>query len=158
MYFKEFEVRWNDLDANMHLGNSTYIEYMSHTRMSFFTEKGMGVDILAKGDLGPIALYEHIHYFKEVLLGKPIKVSLELAGHTEDVRFIKFYHNFYDEKGTHLAHAEILFSFIKLSNRKLGMLPQKFIDKMVSIPKSDDFKILTKEDTLGHGKAPKDLV
>ena len=158
MYFKEFEVRWNDLDANKHLGNSTYIEYMSHTRMSMLSENGMGVAVLAKHDLGPIALYEHIHYFKEIRLGKPIRVSLELAGHTKDVRFVKFYHNFYDLEGKHLAHGEILFSFIQLSSRKLGILPDKFKEKLMKFPKSDTFKILTKEDTLGHGKVAKDLI
>ena len=34
----------NDLDANGHLGNSSYVEYMSHTRMSFFTKQGFGMD------------------------------------------------------------------------------------------------------------------
>lgn len=158
MYFKEFEVRWNDLDANKHLGNSTYIEYMSHTRMSFFTEHNMSIAVMANNDLGPIVLYEHIHYFKEILLEKKIKVSLEVGGYTKDLRFVKFFHNFYDIEGKHLAHSEILFSFIQLSTRKLGILPQEFQDKIMSFPKSGDFKILTKQDTLGHGKTPKDLV
>ena len=30
MYLKEFEVRWNDLDANRHLANSSYINYESY--------------------------------------------------------------------------------------------------------------------------------
>ena len=47
MYTKTFEIRWSDMDANQHLGNSTYIDYLSHTRMSFFKEKGMGM--LQKG-------------------------------------------------------------------------------------------------------------
>ena len=158
MYFKEFEVRWNDLDANKHLGNSTYIEYMSHTRMSLLTEMGMGIDILENNDLGPIVLYEHIHYYREVLGTSPIKVSLEMAGYTENMRFVKFFHNFYDQKGKHLAHSEILFSFLKLSTRKLGVLPHEFIEKMKSIPKSESFKILTKEDTLAYGRKSKDLV
>jgi acyl-CoA thioester hydrolase len=158
MYFKEFEIRWNDLDANKHLGNSSYIEYMSHTRMSFLTKHGMSIDILAKNDLGPIVLYEHIHYFREIRSGQPIRVSLEAAGYTKDVRFVKFYHNFYDTKGKHLAHAEILFSFIQLSTRKLGKLPQEFMEKIKSFPKSESFKILTKTDTFAYGRKPKDLV
>ena len=46
MYTKKFEIRWNDLDANKHLGNSAYIEFMSHTRMSFLTEYGVGIDVM----------------------------------------------------------------------------------------------------------------
>ena len=65
MYFKEFEIRWNDLDANKHLGNSSYVEFMSHARMSFLTDHGIGLDVMASFGLGPIVLYEHIYYFKE---------------------------------------------------------------------------------------------
>jgi acyl-CoA thioesterase FadM len=43
MYFKEFEVRWSDLDGNMHLANSAYINFMSHTRMSFLLEQGISL-------------------------------------------------------------------------------------------------------------------
>ena len=35
MFLKEFEIRWNDLDANRHLANIAYISYASDTRMAF---------------------------------------------------------------------------------------------------------------------------
>ena len=40
MYFKDFEIRWSDVDANRHLANSAYINFMSHTRMAFLIEQG----------------------------------------------------------------------------------------------------------------------
>ena len=40
MYKKQFEIRWSDLDANGHLANSAYTNFMSHTRMAFFSEFG----------------------------------------------------------------------------------------------------------------------
>jgi acyl-CoA thioester hydrolase len=30
MYLKEFEIRWSDVDANRHLANSAYLNYMAH--------------------------------------------------------------------------------------------------------------------------------
>jgi len=53
---------------------------MSHTRMSFFLECGFGQVNLAKLNLGPVALYEHIYYFKEVFFGESIRVTLQLKG------------------------------------------------------------------------------
>ena len=79
MYTKAFEIRWNDLDANMHLGNSTYIEYMSDTRMSFLTSRGLSLEVINSYSLGPIVMYEQINYFKE----KP--------KHSFSRQFIKFY-------------------------------------------------------------------
>jgi acyl-CoA thioester hydrolase len=157
MYTKKFEIRWNDLDANKHLGNSAYIEFMSHTRMSFLTEYGVGIDVMESFNLGPIVFYEHIYYFKEVLLGKPLTVSLEIQGHSEDGRFVMIKHNFYDENGSNLAYGEILFSWIDLKTRKLGKIPKELLLKIENFPRSRAFKILTKEDIRKHGKRPVDL-
>lgn len=158
MYTKKFEIRWNDLDANMHLGNSSYIEFMSHTRMSFFTENNIGIDEMKSFGVGPIVFYEHIYYFKEVLLDQPITVGLDVAGYSEDGRFLMFNHNFYDTDGNNLAHAEMLFSWIDLKTRKLAQIPEGLMRKIKTFPKSKDFKILTPEDTRKHGKRPVNLM
>jgi len=158
MYTKQFDIRWSDIDANKHLGNSTYIDYMSHTRMAFFTEKGIGIQPMEALGLGPIVFYEHVYYFKEILLGSPVTVSLEVAGFSDDGRFIKFEHNFYDNKGKNLAFSEMLFSWIDLKTRKLGEVPNELLQIINTFPKSDDFKILTKTDTRKYGRIPKDLV
>ena len=157
MYFKNFDVRWSDIDANKHLGNSSYIDFMSHTRMSFFIEAGLDLDTMQKMGLGPVVFYEHIHYFKEVMLGKTLRVSLEVSGFSEDGQFIIFEHNFYDEKGKNLAYSEMLFSWIDLATRKLGRVPGEMLEKIRSFPRSANFKILTKEDTRKHGRLPVDL-
>ena len=54
MYYKEFDIRWSDLDANRHLANSAYINFMSHTRMGFLMENGYGQQELVKHHLGPV--------------------------------------------------------------------------------------------------------
>ncbi|NQX85902.1 MAG: thioesterase family protein [Flavobacteriaceae bacterium] len=157
MYTKKFEIRWSDIDANQHLGNSTYIDYLSHTRMSFFKEKGMGMEVMNTYGLGPVALYEHIYYFKEIQVGSPVIVSLELKGYSEDGRFLEIAHNFYDESGKNLAYSEMLFSWIDLKTRTLGEVPIELLKIIETFPKAKDFKILSKSDMRKHGKRPKDL-
>lgn len=157
MYFKEFDIRWSDTDANRHLANSAYINFMSHTRMSFLIENGFTQEELAKHRIGPVVFYEHVYYFREVFPGKPVKVSLELAGMSEDGRFFEFHHNFYDHKGRNLAHCEMMGAWIDLNTRKLTGLPSEFLHILDSLPKIDDFKVLTSEDTRRSGKKPKDL-
>lgn len=156
MYKKNFEVRWNDVDANKHVGNSAYIEYMSHTRMSFFIERDLSIDTLNDLGLGPIVFYEHIYYFREILLGETITVSLEVSGYSEDGRFIKFEHNFYNKEGKNLAYSEMLFSWIDMSTRKLGQVPEALLKKIALFPRAKNFKFLTKEDTRKYGKVPVD--
>jgi len=157
MHLKEFEVRWSDVDANRHLGNSAYINFMSHTRMSFMGQVGFGHQQMARHDLGPVVLYEHMYYFKEVFPGKPIRVSLELKGVSEDGMFFQFYHNFYNAKGQNIARGDMMGAFINLTERKLTGLPQELFQNLNKINKTEDFVTLTKEDTRKHGQLPKNL-
>jgi len=157
MYTKEFEIRWSDVDANRHLRNSAYIDYMSHTRMSFFLDRGFGQVQLANLNLGVVALYEHMYYFKEVFPGEPISVTLQLKGISDNGMFFEFLHNFYDKNGKNLARCEMLGAWINLSDRKLTGLPEELFHYLGSLDKADNFRILTKEDTRRYGQVPHDL-
>lgn len=154
MYTKEFDVRWNDLDANRHLANSAYINYMSHTRLSFMLENGFGQKEMMKYTIGPVVFYEHMFYFKEVFPGKPIKVTLELKGLSEEGMYFSFLHNFYDQDGNNLARCEMMGGWIDLNSRKLRDLPKPLYDILNGLGKTDDFYVITKEDTRKHGQRP----
>jgi acyl-CoA thioester hydrolase len=154
MYTKHFEIRWSDLDANMHLANSAYTNFMSHTRMAFFTDNGFNLKILAEHSMSPVVFYEHMYYFKEVFMGQPLKVSLEVSGLSEDGMFFKFHHNFYNYKGENIAHCEMLGAWIDFNSRKLTGLPEKFLTLQANFPKAKNFKILSKEDTRIPGIKP----
>ncbi len=157
MFFKEFEIRWSDLDANRHLANSAYINFMSHTRMAYLEQLGFSQKTLAKHRIGPVVFYEHVHYFKEAFAGKPIKVSLGLKGMSENGMFFEFEHNFYDAEGKNFAHCELMGAWMDLSTRKLTPLPQEFLNAFGQMEKEEGFKTLTKEDTRKFVKVPKDL-
>lgn len=157
MYTKEFEVRWNDIDANRHLANSAYINYMSHTRLSYMLENGFGQNDMVRHNIGPVVFYEHMFYFKEVFPGKPITVSLQLKGLSESGTYFSFLHNFYDHKGRNIARCEMMGGWIDLKERKLRDLPEELYTNLNSLSKTDDFYIITKEDTRRHGQVPIDL-
>ncbi|MAC64380.1 MAG: thioesterase [Flavobacteriaceae bacterium] len=157
MYTKKFEIRWSDIDANRHLANTAYINFMSHTRMGFLMENGFGQKDLAKHNLGPVVFYEHVYYFKEVFAGEPVKVSLQLKGLSEDGMYFEFVHNFYDSKGRNFASCEMMGGWIDLKERKLTGLPPEMVENLDSLTHTDDFKVLTKEDTRKHGRKPQDI-
>jgi len=156
-YFKEFEIRWSDLDANRHLGNSTYIDYMSHTRLNFLVEMGFSHQIMQERQFGPVVFHEHVYYFKEILAGPPVKVSFEIKGLSKDGMFFEFHHNFYSQNGTHLAHCELMGGWISLKTRKLIPLMPDLLGYFDKIEKAEDFRWLTKEDTRKFAKRPQNL-
>lgn len=154
MYTKQFEIRWSDVDANRHLANSAYTNFMSHTRMAFLIENGFNMKALSEYNLGPVVFYEHMSYFKEAFMGQPITVSLEVSGLSEDGMFFKFEHNFYNHKGENIASCDMFGAWIDLSTRKLIGLPEILLAKENTFPRTKDYKTLTKEDTRGSGKKP----
>jgi acyl-CoA thioester hydrolase len=157
MFLKEFEVRWSDVDANGHLANSAYTNFMSHARMAYLLQLGFDPKIMAKNKIGPVVFYEHMYYFKEVFLGKPVKVSLEVVGLSEDGCFFEFHHNFYDDKGKNVAHCEMMGAWISLETRKLTSLAGELLERFMQEEKPGNFRVLTKEDTRKFAKRPKDL-
>ena len=157
MYTKQFEVRWNDIDANRHLANSAYINYMSHTRLSFMLENGFGQAEMVRHNIGPVVFYEHMFYFKEVFPGKPITVSLQLEGISEDGMYFSFLHNFYDDKGSNVARCEMMGGWIDLTERKLRGLPEALFASLNKLDKTENFYTITKEHTRKHGQVPQHL-
>ncbi|MDT0676443.1 acyl-CoA thioesterase [Autumnicola musiva] len=157
MYTKEFEIRWSDIDANRHLANTAYVNFMSHTRMSFLMENGFGQKELARQNSGPVVFYEHIYYYKEVFAGMPVKVSLQLKGVSEDGMYFEFAHEFYDHKGRNFASCEMMGAWIDLKERKLTALPEELFEHLKDLQHTEDFKVLTKENTRKFGKKPKDI-
>lgn len=157
MYFKEFEVRWSDLDANRHLANSAYQNFMSHTRMAFLIENGFGQKEMARYNTGPVIFYEHIYYFREILDNEPIRVGVQLTGMSEDGSLFEFKHGFYNQQGKNMASAEMMGAWMNLNERKITPLHPELLEKIQSFPRADDFRTLTKKDTRAHGVSPQDL-
>ena len=147
MYLKEFEVRWNDLDANRHLANSSYINFMSHTRLSYMMENGFGQNSMVTNNIGPVVFYEHMFYFREVFPGKPIRVSLQLKGISKNGMYFEFQHNFYNHEGENMARCNMMGGWIDLQTRKLRDLPNKLFLALNELEKTGDFKNLTRDDT-----------
>ena len=139
MYLKDFEIRWSDVDANRHLANSAYINFMSHTRMAYLLQLGFDHRTMATHEIGPVVFYEHVYYFKEAFPGKPIKVSLEIMGMSEDAKFFEFHHN------------------LDLKARKLTGLTNELLVAFSSVEKAEGFRVLTKEDSRKFARLPKNL-
>lgn len=155
LFYKEFEVRWSDLDANRHLANSAYMNFMSHTRMAYLQSHGFHYEEMAAMNIGPVIFREDLFYFKEVMGGQKVFVTLELKGLSNDGMFFEFLHGMYNKEGEQHLRAELMGAFIDLKSRKLTTLPNDLIKKTFDdLQKTENFRVLTKEDTRAHGRRP----
>lgn len=150
-------IRWSDIDANRHLANSAYMNFMSYARITEMQKAGITQKVLAKHNLGPIVFYENIFYYKEVMPDEPVYIDLKLKGLSEDNRFFQFEQNLYDKNGQNKAEYEMMGAWIDMKARKLVSLPDELAKTFGHLQKSKDFKILTKEDTRKFGRLPKHI-
>ena len=87
---KTFYASWTDLDPNWHVANHAYIKYAADTRVSFFSLIKLNKDVFEKLRIGPVLFYEHIHYYKEILMEVEFRIDVEINGYSEDGRFFSF--------------------------------------------------------------------
>lgn len=153
----KIEVRWSDIDANRHLANSAYLNFMSHTRVVAMNKAGITQNVLEKFNLGPIVFYENIFYFKEVLPDQSVYVDIKLKGLSEDNMFFQFEQNLYDSQGQNMATYEMMGSWIDMKTRRLTSLPQELAKLFTLLERTEDFTVLTKNDTRKFGKRPKHI-
>ena len=145
-YNKVFDIRWSDIDANRHVTSVTYSKLCIETRLALLREHGFSQDELAKMHIGPAIVHEELFYLREVKPDDKITVELQIKGITADKRFFKFGHSMLNGEKEMAVYNICTFCWIDLKERKLCVAPQKLLGILENLPKSHDFKILTKED------------
>ncbi|HAS45504.1 MAG TPA: thioesterase [Microscillaceae bacterium] len=145
-YYCSFEVRWSDLDANRHLANASYMNYGSHTRIKFLSEHGFPQVKFQEHQIGPVVFSEGFHFFKEMMPNEQVYITLELQGASENYMFFQFHHNFYKQDGSHAAFAELYGGWMSLARRRLTLPPKELVQTLDKMPRTSDFKTLSKED------------
>lgn len=157
MFLKDFEIRWNDLDANRHLANTSFAAFASNTRMALLSDIGFGHAFLEKHQLGPVLFHEKMYYFKEFGPEETVRVSLELAGLSPDGRFFEFVHNYFNAEGVNKARSLVMGAWMDLRTRKLTPLEKEPLAFYDAVPKAQNFRVLTSEDTRKEMQRPLDL-
>lgn len=145
-YLKPFEVRWSDIDANVHLIHTAYSGFMAHTRMCFFDHYGVNMAEIANARLGPVLLNEHINFLKEVRPMETVYVDIELSGITPDYKIFRFDQGLYKISGDIAAYSRLLIAFIHMDDRKMAQIPESWQKSFDQMPRSDDFEFLSKNE------------
>lgn len=153
-YFKRFEIRWSDLDANRHVANASYVAFMSHVRMSFLQEHGITLERMMQLNIGPVVLKEEFHYLKEVLPGETVTIDLRALGISPDYRFAKWEHALFRETGELAVYSTITFCWIDLLTRKLIKTPEELRKVMELVPQAPEFRTL-RNDELRDAHVPR---
>jgi acyl-CoA thioester hydrolase len=137
VYEKEFEVRWNDVDSYGHLGNTRYLEYGNHARISYFQEAQYPVSRQIREGLGAVLLEEQVAYRREALLGQLLTVQFQLTGLSPDGARWRVFHTFLHPDGAVAATLTSSGAWLDIKARKLATPPVELKSVMEAVRSAD---------------------
>lgn len=138
-------VRWADLDPNQHVRHSVYYDYGAQARMACLEHFGVGLGWLARQEIGPILFREEARFYRELKLGDELLINVLLAGHSQDQRKWSMRHEI-TRGATLCATIDLDGAWFDLRKRKILVPPDELKEKFSGIPRSDDFRILSRSD------------
>ena len=154
MYVKEFEIRWSDLDANRHVANSSYVDMLSETRMSFLHEYGVTQQYFEEHGIGPVIFTEELFYIKEIKANEKITISLELLANSADSKYIKFSHCIFNAEQKLSVYSITFFGWFNLAERKLIEPPVEIKTLFATMPKAEGYELMVETVSLKNPKIP----
>lgn len=158
IYYAETKVRWSDLDANMHLANSSFLNFTSFARIELLRKCGITLADFARLQIGPAILREEISFFREAYEGQEIMISVVISGNSEDGEIFEFEHNLYDKKtGSHLAYSRVFGVWFSTKIRKRMPPPAEIQDKLEVYLDRENLKVLSFKDIKELPVYPKNI-
>lgn len=129
LFSKTFEVGWANVDPNMHLKQTAYIEFTDNVRVAFFEAHGLPfLKLIKKMHVGPVVFRLMADYKREVLLGETITVNTRLAHLSEDERKWKFSHEIIKADGEIACIVTVEGAWMDLKARKITPPPPEITE------------------------------
>ena len=133
---------WGDMDFNSHMRNTAFLDKSADIRMMFFSENGFSMKAFMKLKIGPVIMKDQIEYYKEVTLLDRIKVTLMMAGQSEDGSRFLLRNEFFREDGKLAAKVTSAGGWLDLVERKLVAPPEALLAALTRLSKSEDYEVL----------------
>jgi acyl-CoA thioester hydrolase len=139
---RAFVAGWGDMDFNAHMRNTSFLDRSADVRMMFFADQGFPMEEFVRRRLGPVIRSDEIQYFKELRLLEPFRVTLGVAGLSDDGSRFLFRNEFWRTDDTRAAVVTSAGGWLDLQHRKLVPPPEALLSALRSLTQTDDFQVL----------------
>jgi len=136
------QIRWSDLDPNVHLRHSVYYDWGAMARIEFFYKYGLTAQLMNKLKVGPIIFREECVFKKEIHYGNEIHMTLYATKARRDFSRWSISHDIIKEDGVVAATLTVDGSFLNIIERKLAVVPPEIVKVLEQAPRSKDFQWL----------------
>jgi acyl-CoA thioester hydrolase len=134
------QVRWSDLDPNFHLRHSVYYDWGAVCRVEYLAKTGLTLKRMQELMIGPIIFREECIFRREVRMGDPVTIGMELLKARRDFSRFTIRHEIKKNPETVSAILTVDIAWMSAVTRKLTVLPEEDIKLMSSGPVAAEFE------------------
>ena len=134
------QVRWSDMDPNFHLRHSVYYDWGAMSRVIFLEKYGLTAELMQKLQFGPIIFREECVFRREIRMGEPVMITIELVHSKRDYSRWTIRHTIIKDSDTVAAILTIDGAWLDTEKRKLTLPPQEAVDVFSQMPLSENFQ------------------
>lgn len=136
----EVQVRWSDLDPNVHLRHSVYYDWGALCRIEFLQSRGLTTGLMQQLDFGPILFREECVFRKEIRLGDKVTINMRLAKSKRDYSRWTIQHDIIKNGDALSAVLTVDGAWLNTAERKLATPPPKVSEVFAQMPRGKDFQ------------------
>lgn len=133
------QIRWSDLDPNLHIRHSVYYDWGAFCRIAFLNEQGLTTEVMHQLQFGPILFREECVFRREVRLGDDIRIDLRLLRSRADFSRWSIQHQVMKDS-TLCAVLTVDGAWINIAQRKLATPPEAVHSVFSKMPRSEQFE------------------
>ncbi len=133
-------IRWADIDPNFHARHSVYYDWTASCRLDFLVAEGLTTELMQSLHFGPIIFREECIFKREIRLGDPVMVNLELVKARRDYSRWTIRHHIMKNPETLSAIVTVDGAWLDTKVRKLAIPPEDAVKVFSKMPVPEDFQ------------------
>jgi acyl-CoA thioester hydrolase len=141
-FIKEVQVRWSDLDPNVHLRHSVYYDWAAFCRIAFLDEHKLSPEVMQRLRIGPILFREECVFKKEIRLGDKVTISLQVLKAKKDYSRWTIRHTVVKNTDIVAAIITVDGAWLDIAKRKLATPPVEVFVVFSQMPVDENFQWL----------------
>ena len=141
-FTREVQVRWSDLDPNVHLRHSVYYDWGAFCRIAFLGEHKLSAELMQQLQIGPILFREECVFKKEIRLGDKVTISLHILKSKKDFSRWTIQHTIMKNNDSVAAIITVDGAWLNIAKRTLAIPPAEVTDVFSQMPLAENFQWL----------------
>ena len=142
MFARELIAGWGDMDFNSHMRNTAFLDKSADVRMLFFADNGFPMDEFMRLRLGPVIRRDEVEYFKEIRLLEAMRVTLAIAGLSDDGSRFLLRNEFWRAGERLAARVTSAGGWLDLAQRRLVAPPDALLAALRTLAQTEDYQAL----------------